>query len=350
MPTIPASIEDVTADWLREVTGWPVTGVSAEQIGEGIGVIGAVYRVRIDGGDGCPSTAVVKLQGLDEAAVFTGAMLRMYIREVHFFDRLASQAPVRVPASYYTDLDEETSSFVVVMEDLGAMRVVDQVAGMDLADAEKAVDALARWHATWWGKAEPLAAEGVTVSLGDPIYPAVLPIVWAEGWAKLEAEASLPESILRVGPAWTKVFADILQDVVAGATTMIHGDYRADNILFTPEGEVALLDFQLIGTGSGAYDLAYFVTQSLMPEVASANEQALFDRWLTGLRAGGVPEADLDGLWELYRKSALFCLVYPVVASRGMDLTDPRQKGLVDCMNDRFARAVDELALDELIA
>jgi len=348
MVSIPDSIDDVTASWLADATGLPITAVKTEQIGAGIGVIGAVYRVQLDGGDGCPPSVVVKLPGLDEAAVFTGTMLRMYIREVRFFERLAADAPVRVPRTYFTALDEETSKFVVVMEDLGDLRVVDQVAGMALTDAEKAVDALARWHATWWGRAEPLAEEGVTVSLGDPIYPAVLPIVFAEGWAKLEAEGTLPPAITRVGPGWSNVFAGLLQDIVGGATTMVHGDYRADNILFTEEGEVALLDFQLIGTGSGAYDLAYFVTQSLEPEVAAANERALFDRWVDGLRAAGVPEADLEGLWDLYRKAALFCLVYPVVACRGMDLTDPRQKALVDCMNGRFARAVDELRLDEL--
>ena len=62
-----------------------------------------------------------------------------------------------------------------------------------------------------------------------------------------------------------------------------------------------------------------------------------------------MPEADLDRLWEDYRKAALFCLVYPVVASRGMDLEDPRQRDLVDCMLRRFDRAVRELDLAELL-
>ena len=58
-----------------------------------------------------------------------------------------------------------------------------------------------------------------------------------------------------------------------------------------------------------------------------------------------MPEADLGRLWEDYRKAALFCLVYPVVASRGMDLSDPRQRDLVDSMLRRFERAVEELDL-----
>jgi len=273
----------------------------------------------------------------------------MYIREVRFFAELASPSPVRVPAGLHGAVDEETSRFVVVMEDMSHMRSVDQLEGMAPADAERAVEELAAWHATWWRKADALAESGLTVSLGDPIYPAVLPTVFAEGWDKVTSELHVPGPILDVGPRFAEAIPRLLADLCRDPTTMIHGDYRADNILFDPGGSVVLLDFQLIGTGSGAYDLAYFVTQSLSPEVAETNERALFDRWTTGLRAAGVPAGDLEHTWEDYRTAALFCLVYPVVAARGMDLGDPRQRGLVECMNDRFARAVDQLDLAELL-
>lgn len=348
MPHIPTSIEDVTPAWLAEATGLPVSAARAEQIGAGIGVIGAVYRVHLEGA-GCPPTVVVKLQGLDEAAVFTGSILRMYIREVKFYDLMAERAPVRIPRTLYTALDEETSAFVVVMEDMGSLRIVDQVAGMALTDAERAVDSLASWHATFWGEGDRLAADGVTVSLADPIYPAILPMVFAEGWDKVTSEIGVPDAVARVGAGWPNVFGQLLQDLATGPTTMTHGDYRADNILFTHDDDVALLDFQLIGTASGAYDLAYFVTQSLEPDVASSNEKLLFDRYVDGLQEAGVPQTDLGRMWDDYRKAALFCLVYPIVAARGMDLDDPRQRGLVECMNARFARAVDELELDALL-
>jgi aminoglycoside phosphotransferase (APT) family kinase protein len=349
MHSIPTKIDDVTADWLASVTGLPITSIAAKEIGAGLGVIGAVYRVECTGADGCPKTLVVKLPGLDEAAVFTGSILRMYLREVRFYDRMASRVPVRVPDALHAAIDEETSAFVVVMEDMGALRVVDQVAGMALDDAERAVDKLAAWHATFWGEGEQLAEEGITVSLADPIYPAVLPMVFAEGWEKVTSELAVSPALERAGKGWPAVYEQLLVDLATPPTTMTHGDYRADNILFTAEDEVALLDFQLSGTASGAYDLAYFVTQSLEPAVASANEKALFDRYVNGLRAAGVPESDLGRLWEDYRKAALFCLVYPIVAARGMDLSDPRQRALVECMNERFERAVEELDLEELL-
>ena len=349
MAIIPASIEDVTPAWLSQVLGCTITGAVSEQIGAGVGVSSALYRVALTGEGGCPASVVVKLPALDEAAVFTSTVLRMYIREVGFFNELAGDSPIRVPAFHHGEVEEETSRFVIVMEDLCDLRVVDQVVGMEIADAERAVDELAAWHATWWGKADALAESGQVVSLGDPIYPAILPMVFGEGWAKVTGEMEVQRSILDVGPRFADAIAGLLQDLNAAPRTMTHGDYRADNILFDDDGKLALLDFQLIGSGSGAYDLAYFVTQSLDPEVASSNEKALFDRWIAGLRDRGIAESELGGMWELYRKAALFCLVYPIVASRGMDLSDPRQRGLVNCMNTRLGRAIDELGLSTLI-
>ncbi len=347
-PVIPTTIEEVSAAWLAQVTGLDVRSVRAEQIGKGIGVSSALYRLHLQG-SGCPTSVVVKLPALDEAAVFTSTVLRMYIREVRFFAELAGECPVRVPAGYHGDVDEESSRFVVVMEDLGALRTVDQVAGMDLADAERAVDELAAWHARWWGRADALAEAGATVSLGDPIYPAVLPMVFAEGWEKVTGAIELPASIVEVGERFAGAIERLLAELSQAPTTMLHGDYRADNMLFDGDGHVVLLDFQLIGTGRGVYDLAYFVTQSLSAETAAAAERPLFERWCAGLEAAGVRPADLADGWEDYRKAALFCFVYPIVASRGMDLADPRQHDLLESMTSRFARAVEQLELATLL-
>jgi hypothetical protein len=344
---IPSNADDVTAEWLGRVTGFDIDGARPELIGVGVGVTSAVYRLHLSG-PSCPASMVMKLPALDPAAVFTSTVLRMYHREVGFYNHLADQSPIRVPKSYYGVIDDESAQFVLLIEDLADLRAVDQVAGMELADAERAIDALAAWQARWWGQAEAVVDQGLGISLGDPIYPAVLPMVFTEGWEKVAGQMELPACIREVGEKWVGGFERLLQEMCQGPTTLAHGDYRADNMLFDRAGDVVLLDFQLIGSGTAAYDLAYFVTQSLDADLAADHERALFDRWLDGLRAAGVPEADLGHLWEDYRKAALFCLCYPIVASRGMDFADPRQLALVNCMNTRYARAVDQLELAAL--
>ena len=345
--TIPTSPDDVTAEWLSSVTDFDIASARTELIGVGIGVTSAVYRMHLEG-PSCPESIIMKMPALDEAAVFTSTVLRMYHREVGFYNHLASDSPIRVPGSYFGTIDEESAQFVLLIEDMRGMRSVDQVEGMALADAEHAVDELAAWQAPWWRKADPIVDRGLGLSIGDPIYPAVLPMVFAEGWEKVTGAMDLPASIREVGEKWVGGFESLLQELAQDPTTLVHGDYRADNMLFDDDGSLVLLDFQLIGTGTAAYDLAYFITQSIDADTAADHERHLFDRWVEGLRAGGVPEADLAHQWDHYRKAALFCLAYPIVASRGMDFDDPRQMALVDCMNTRFTRAVEQLQLAEL--
>ena len=111
---IPGVIGDVDAMWLKSELGWDIDSVDAQQIGAGIGVSSALYRLKLRGAN-CPSSVVVKLPALDEAAVFTSTMLRMYIREANFFDSLCNEMPIGVPVAYLARVDEATSQFVVVL-------------------------------------------------------------------------------------------------------------------------------------------------------------------------------------------------------------------------------------------
>lgn len=63
---------------------------------------------------------------------------------------------------------------------------------MKIDDARRAIDGLAAMHAKWWGKADALAADGTTISLGDPIYPAIVPMVFAEGGRSARKKSRCP--------------------------------------------------------------------------------------------------------------------------------------------------------------
>ena len=344
---IPAGIDDIDDEWLSQALGLAVRAVEIDQIGQGVGVASALYRVTLDG-DG-PASAIIKLPALDEIAFLTSAVLQMYVREVGFYRELSAECPIRHPKPYHADIDIETSQFVILMEDLGACRVVDQIEGMSEPDAWRASRELARFQAYWWGQADPLVENGPAVSLGDPMYLDLLPPAFAEGWQKLTSAIAVSSPIEAAAAGWADALPRLLGSLSADPTTLVHGDYRADNMLFDEHDSVVLLDFQLIGKASAAYDLAYFVAFSLSAELASRVEASLFEDWRESLISAGVPESETTGLWDRYREAALFCLVYPAVASRGMDLSDERQFELLASMNERFGRAVDELNLLDLL-
>jgi aminoglycoside phosphotransferase (APT) family kinase protein len=347
--SIPKSPVEITAAWFQDQLGWSVTDVQVHEIGAGIGVSSAVYRAHLTGID-VPETVVVKLTAIDPNAAFTSTVLRMYIREARFFDELADDVPVRVPVGYYGEVSDDGAEFVVVMEDLAGNRMLDQTEDLTLADAEACIDNLAVWHANWWNRTDGIAESGLAVALDDPLYPALLPALFDEGWSKLNASSSCvpPEPLQPVGPKFGAAIEGLLQQLSEGPLTVLHGDYRTDNMMFAPDGTVILMDFQLTGVGSAAYDIAYFISSCL--EVDATKERALYDRWVAGLIAGGVPASDLDGMWDRYRVATLFCLVYPGVASRGMDLDVPREADLANVMLSRQARAAVDLDWMSLLA
>ena len=155
-----------------------------------------------------------------------------------------------------------------------------------------------------------LAESGAAVPLGSPMYPAMLPGLFDEGWAKLMASPNCkpPEPLHVVGPKFGAAVAALLGQLDEAPNTLLHGDYRADNLLFAEDGAPILLDFQLTGTGSPAYDLAYFITQSLDGDVATEHDTRLVERWKDVVMSGGVDACDLTDLWDDYRAAALFCL------------------------------------------
>ena len=56
--------------------------------------------------------------------------LRLNIGEVGSCRELADECPIRVPKAHFAAVDSETHRFVLVLEDLGTFRVVDQLRGM----------------------------------------------------------------------------------------------------------------------------------------------------------------------------------------------------------------------------
>ena len=69
--------------------------------------------------------------------------------------------------------------------------------------------------------------------------------------------------------------------------TIVHGDFRADNLLFGGE-RVVVVDWQTVGLGPGTADLSYLLGASLdAGGTAASTRPALVDRYVAGLHAPG---------------------------------------------------------------
>jgi aminoglycoside phosphotransferase (APT) family kinase protein len=100
------------------------------------------------------------------------------------------------------------------------------------------------------------------------------------------------------------------------ATTVTHGDFRLDNLLFRPgDPRPFVVDWQTATWGAAASDAAYFLGASLTVEDRRRHGRALLDGYHGALLAEGVTGYDRARLDDEYRRLCFGGLVMSIGAS-----------------------------------
>ena len=351
---IPHAPAEITAAWLQDVVpGLRVGSVDVEQVGAGIGVMSVLYRVRptyAAGVDG-PGSFVVKLAPTLPVVREIAAGYGFYHREVEVYRQLVGELGFRPPTIHLALHDPTDDSFVVVMEDLDGLRTVDQLVGCPPADAADVVDELARHHARWWESAR-LDGLPFIQEWHRPPYPAYNGQTGAQTWPIFAERFGhlVPRRVAAIAERWATVGPPLMEDHVNHPRTMCHGDVRLDNMFFHDDGgdSVSLVDWQIASRAPGAFDLGYFMSQSLAPDVRGAHQQELCRRYHDGLLVGGVTDYPFDEFWTDYRSSVLFCLCYPLQAG-AVELVNDRAVALIEAITERAVAAIFDLDADQLV-
>jgi len=142
----PISPEELTTHWLSAVLDCQVDAFSVKPLGEGVGILGLVTRVTLQG-KACPKTLIAKFQSpvADNRAV--AGLYQMYEREITFYTEIAPTLSIRAPSCFHAGYDPDSRAFVLLLEDLDQYEIGDQVAGCSIAQCEQVVKALAKFHA-----------------------------------------------------------------------------------------------------------------------------------------------------------------------------------------------------------
>jgi aminoglycoside/choline kinase family phosphotransferase len=320
-----------------------VVQATATRIGAGEGMASLLWRVSLtyDGANDAPASVIVKLATDDAHRLFIMQTAKFYAREVRFYAELAATAPVRVPQCFHAAIDSETSMFVLVLEDVGQLRHLDQLVCCGFVDAEQALRTLAKFHARWWGQDHSDLAT-TFVPMNDGFNQFVVPVLLEQGWpAAREARPDLwPENVSTFLDGFVDKVPQIL-DGLMGPNTLIHNDYRVENLLWDGD-DVVVLDFQMSSIASGLLDFAYFVAQSIPKEVRRERFDDLLDAYLSELAANGVV-LDRETALDRYRRALVFGFMWPLGLMGGYNTLDPRGRELAQTMLDRHLAAVADV-------
>ncbi len=143
--------------------------------------------------------------------------------------------------------------------------------------------------------------------------------------------------------------APLMQDRVAEGVTMIHGDYKLDNLFLgnLPKREefsgsgLAVIDWQICCKAEGVADLAYHMC-SLDIETRREIEKKALDDYHKTLIANGVKNYPFDTFVIQYRRALLFSLLYAISLAGTADKGNERGMDLCRILLDRTLAAIED--------
>lgn len=351
---IPRGAADVTHHWLQAALG--SNGIIVEDVEVapiGTGQTGATFRITpryADAEHDFPSTFVIKLPAGDDG-VRAGVTLG-YLSEVAFYRHAAEQTSVPTPRCFYSDITEDGAEFALLLSDLSPAIPGDQIAGCDTAAARQAVTALAGLHGPSWCDPRWLDLAVAMPKPGDTAAAGGLGDV-----ARMAADIALDKLGTRMDRRDCDTFREALNLVTpwlrteaeTGRFALLHGDYRLDNLMFdSATDRVSVVDWQTLGIGLPARDLAYFTATSLDPDTRAASERGLVDAYHRTLLDFGVTGYTPETCWRDYR----FGMVQaPLIVALGAAFATPTARGeeIFLVMLARSCRAIRELGTLALI-
>lgn len=344
---------NIDGQFFSEIFGTEVAVGSPTRIGSG--QVGMNLRFAVECADpAVPASLVVKLASPDEKSRATGMALRNYEREVKFYTQVQPTVDIRVPRCYFADWDQDSGLFALVMEDMAPAEQGDQIKGCTVAEAEVAIDELAKLHAPRWGD------------------ETLFDLDWMERRSSPADGERLSGMVSMLFPGFADTLGDRVQQETDGkgmtfleemskgvaayveakgqAFCITHGDYRLDNILFNSSGPTltaAIVDWQTPGHGNGIADLAYFIGAGLLPPERRRHEWDLVDRYIAGVERYGV-SVDHEWVKNHYRREAISGAIMAVVASQIVGRTERGDEMFVAMAARHSLQGIENGALAQL--
>ena len=214
--------------------------------------------------------------------------------ERHFYRALAANADLdRLPIPRYLgEIDG------VLLLEFQPLRPFSFQHGVTETHSQRAIDALADWHAAWWG----LLPVDWLPRFDDSDQLHRIQRNYDRAWQ--QHRQRLLESAPEFRPLGDALVGRLprLLPALAEPATLIHGDAHAENLPLTESGRVLMLDWQEPRIGNPGYDLAVFTSMSFRQADRSNHEGPLLDRYCNRLAAAGCHWPDP---WHGYRLGLL---------------------------------------------
>lgn len=343
--TVADSLAALDAAWAEQVlrdsghADGAVTGLEVEMV-PFTGATTDMARLRLTYAEagGGPATAIAKIRGVTGVQRQMDRAIGLFDREARFYSTFADRVPVGSPACYHVGDGDRTP---LLLQDLGGLRMGDQMDGLALADAEALMISLAELHAAYW-ESETLDADWL-LRHDEGAYPHLVTELVGSGVPALRERISGVVSARTVDQvvAWAPRWSEILRIAARGPATLVHNDCRLDNVFFAADGTPLLIDWQVLSRTRGTQDVANLLAGSMAEDDLATNWERLLRLWHDRLLAAGISGYGFDQALTHYRQNVFFPLGAGLALIGMMDIGDGR--GLGDAIVTRCLRHIEDV-------
>jgi hypothetical protein len=316
LPTLPgsgaSSAADVTTEWLTRHLASTTSGAAAQRISPLDGTTGTTDRRRLavewnESGRaaGLPDHLFVKSTPLSAKNRTMVAALGMAVNEARFYNEAADDLGGVAPRSWYARAGVG-ARFLIVLEDIVAAggRPYALADVCDIGHAQGLIDAFATLHARFWESPRLVGdLSWVRTWSTRPGY-GVLKTFYSRGrrGARRRERPEVTPAVRAVAAALDRHADPYYREFESGPLTLLHGDSHLGNTFAWADGRSGLLDWQVVWRGPGLREVSYWMSSGLEPEMRRSAERDLIERYLEGLRAGGVEDVPaFDTAFDRYR-------------------------------------------------
>lgn len=295
------------ADWLSQVLGTPITALQTEVIGASRGFVSTTWQLALstDPPGLLPQKLVLKSESRDPEFREIGRQACCFQREINFYRHLAGRVSEGLPTIHATGSGADGDAWLL-MEDLTHLRAGDQVRGMTQRETRAVVRRIAAVHASTWM---------------DPVLQRYdwLPshAFWFQQPDPALLEPFLHDYGLRLGDSGETLIRAVLEQeeeiqaaLAARPWALVHGDLRADNILFggdENDPNTVILDWAAVTRSLAVVDLSFLVGGSEPPAERAGHLNELLYLWHGELLAHGVREYSLAEARHDFQLATLRC-------------------------------------------
>lgn len=345
----------LTVEYLSDVLSkqWghiTVSSIVDEPVGTGQMSESRRLHLTYSGSTSLPPTMIAKFESANESSRQASQLTRTYEIETAFYQQLRSRIDARAPQCFACVYDPSADEFLLLLEDFAPCYQGDQITGCTPEEAHVAVQELARLHGPVWNASDILEWEWLNRNTPEKRqeYCGLLQMLYP-GF-KDRYQDQLDDVTREIGDAFLAK-PEPYFSFVPPHRTVVHGDYRLDNILFMPRLtglEVGVVDFQTLSVGCGVSDLSYFIGAGLLPHDRQGHERELVQTYVDGINRYNIA-LSFDEAWDLYRRYTLSGFVMAVIASMLVQQTE-RGDTMFLAMAQRHAQQASDLGTLSLLS